>query len=541
MGYFSLKTAQQLRNSTIFNLANGFIRKRHVSTYLPTIEPTFNKISNQVTGNNDYFSFLSSDVDEQNNANSYYSLHIAHDKETVIFENCNFEDCVANGFVMNEIIGGAFFCQSCNVSITNSIFYDCCAVYGGAFGTYFSNLFIQGCNFTKNTALEDIGALWSMNNEETRISHCIFEQNTAQESFGAICINSSKNSIEFCNFYYNSGQLSTDVAFLSYNENYIQNCNFKLNTSNPVFYSESETTPQTINTENITLFFENVDIGIIASSYGSLTIEASGYFCTNKEISFKKEDDNSKVNVDGTITKEVSSIEECLLSFYPPEQTPLITPFNTPEITPFETPYTTPVGTLDQTPIETVQQTPLETPISSPEITPYKTMFQTAKSTPLETPQFTEEYTPIQTPHYTEENTPIQTPSFTFYQTVQPTEEISEEASSSEDEELEEEELPMSLGGGLGLGLLLLLLILIIIIVIICCCKKKERRGCCSCYLCAKREKDDSPKRGKYHIDPKRDVFVIQIEDGDDDIKNGKNPMILNPKFKVKGIKEYLV
>ena len=108
----------------------------------------------------------------------------------------------------------------------------------------------------------------------------------------------------------------------------------------------------------------------------------------------------------------------------------------------------------------------------------------------------------------------------------------------------EEEELDpqMSLGGGLGLGLLLLLIIIIIIIVIVCCCRKKEKRGCFNCYLCSRRQKDDSSTHGKYKSDPKRDVFIIQIENPDEETKKDtKNAMILNPKYKLKRYRDYLV
>lgn len=141
------------------------------------------------------------------------------------------------------LYGGAILVRSGRLVISNCIFENCSAPYGGAiFGTGSSSLWITGCEFYNNTAELQGGAVYC-EGYTAYFDECIFSQNTAPiggalfTSNGVAFGDIHEITIKNCTFTKNhADSLGSAVYYLSTRENIIQNSIFVENTgSTPVY------------------------------------------------------------------------------------------------------------------------------------------------------------------------------------------------------------------------------------------------------------------------------------------------------------------
>jgi predicted outer membrane repeat protein len=156
---------------------------------------------------------------------------LGYNESNLQVRNCLFEDNIAystcaiylDELGRGEITDSVFrnnFANSSSIIILdaspsalvkNCLFEDNYADKGGAIHvkvfeyTYKSNVSIEDCNFTRNRASEDGGAIFSKYGL-TRISNCNFIENTAGESGGAIYTKLGELNITNSYFYGNSAQ-----------------------------------------------------------------------------------------------------------------------------------------------------------------------------------------------------------------------------------------------------------------------------------------------------------------------------------------------
>lgn len=157
----------------------------------------------------------------------------------VLVEYTSFNDLSASGFYMSTQCGGAMFVSDANVTVNNSRFTNCFAMYGGAIAVTNCNFMLQYSSFEGNVANESIGAVWIMDCSPCLISRSNFTNNTALHYFGTIAANYTQMKIEYCYFINNSAQEGcTAIALENSNNSNITACNFKYTDMIPPLYVE---------------------------------------------------------------------------------------------------------------------------------------------------------------------------------------------------------------------------------------------------------------------------------------------------------------
>ena len=98
----------------------------------------------------------------------------------VIIDNCTFEN-VSSSKNGGALFVDAYFTKNMPVTVTNSTFVDCYSGFGGAILALGVNINIKDCNFTKNAALFDGGAIYS-SFSNMNLVNSIFDSNGGYSS-----------------------------------------------------------------------------------------------------------------------------------------------------------------------------------------------------------------------------------------------------------------------------------------------------------------------------------------------------------------------
>ncbi len=168
--------------------------------------------------------FIDCKLSSGNDAWSGGAIYIAS-KNGILIEYCNFTNCSSNR------PGGAIFSRGGNFNVTDSIFRDCKANYGGAIylrqngnenydvGIYRcsfdnctarnggaivalgNNSLINDCNFTNCYASDGYGGAIRLGSENSTISNCNFDDCFSKQMGGAVQLYNRPNSkLLYCNF-----------------------------------------------------------------------------------------------------------------------------------------------------------------------------------------------------------------------------------------------------------------------------------------------------------------------------------------------------
>uniref|UniRef100_UPI00386D9648 hypothetical protein n=1 Tax=Methanobrevibacter sp. TaxID=66852 RepID=UPI00386D9648 len=136
--------------------------------------------------------FINGHVSDQNGA----AINIGNNCNNVVITDSNFTNNVVNGWSN----GGAISTNGENTQITNCNFDSNTAARGGAINAAGTNAKIENCNFTQNHAQnEDGGAIYATAAGLT-VNECMFEDNAAQRNGNDIYSNGANGLIEESSF-----------------------------------------------------------------------------------------------------------------------------------------------------------------------------------------------------------------------------------------------------------------------------------------------------------------------------------------------------
>lgn len=355
-----------------------------------------------------------------------------------------FDSCASILELWQAGTGGAVFAQNADVTVERCAFNNNAAQYGGAMVTVGSSTTIMGSKFTGNTAISDVGALWSIVIEEQTstpqnqliLQEGNFTNNRARDYYGAVCSNFTHPTIQYCHFDGNEAGLSAGaLGLIGFGTAQVSTTDFQNNAclKENTFGCSAVWVQGTKSSSIFCAQFENAYFknnlmdGVPKDyivSYDRVNIEFRGYTCfdINHEFVFSYVIEEASYDTD-SISYGIENLEECR--------------GDTPTI-----PMTDPSTSHSQPDPDPESSSPAES--ESPSSLESDSEPQSSLESDLE--------------------------SF-------PDSDSESVSQSSSDPIQEESELNIPALAGSLLGLLLL----IIIIIIICCCCKKRCCPCCGC------------------------------------------------------------
>ena len=124
-----------------------------------------------------------------------------------IFQNCTFHNNTING---QYGIGGAMCILRSNIKVEQCLFKENTATYsGGAIMMVKTRGIFVNCTFERNSVESRLqtnfgGAIYAVHNSHLTVHHCLFKENTANYSGGAISMQQTRGSFVNCTFERNS-------------------------------------------------------------------------------------------------------------------------------------------------------------------------------------------------------------------------------------------------------------------------------------------------------------------------------------------------
>jgi predicted outer membrane repeat protein len=237
------------------------------------------------------------------NINSVFKLSTLKVKDC-LFENNTSRECgviysdeLGAGEILDSIFknnvftyaGAALELDTCtNFLVKNCLFENNSGISGGAIKvkivktTYLAYVTISNCNFTKNAATKNGGAICTQYAVLT-ISNCNFNQNAAAKDGGAIYTEQGSTKISNCNFNKNTANNGGAISLASEGSS-ISSCSFTKNVANSkggAIYSVIEVV------KNSKLTYTSNKAAVSTQVFGAYYAKVKQYTYTNNRVKLK--------------------------------------------------------------------------------------------------------------------------------------------------------------------------------------------------------------------------------------------------------------
>ena len=146
-----------------------------------------------------------------------------------IFQNCIFHNNTIHG---QYGFGGAMCILSSNIKVQQCLFKENTATYsGGAIMMVKTRGIFVNCTFERNSVESRLqtnfgGAVYAVHNSNLTVHHCLFKENTATYKGGATYIQKSHIDIKQCLFKENAATYSGGAIFMTRTRSSFVNCTF---------------------------------------------------------------------------------------------------------------------------------------------------------------------------------------------------------------------------------------------------------------------------------------------------------------------------
>ena len=234
-----------IENSTFTNIISWKSFIKAIDSFVTFNKCTFSNISKQ-----GMFSLSSSIIASFNkistinnklNGLNHGSVYLLSTKG--IFQNCTFHNNTVHG---QHGTGGAMYILSSNITVQECLFKENTIAYGGGaiFMQETRGSFVN-CTFERNSVESRLqrydfgGAVCAITNSHLTVHHCLFKENTATYSGGAISMQETRGSFVNCTFERNSVESRLQrnghggaVCATTNSHLTVHHCLFKENTAN---------------------------------------------------------------------------------------------------------------------------------------------------------------------------------------------------------------------------------------------------------------------------------------------------------------------